>query len=129
MTKKINHTARISQIVAVFAAGWIIGFYLHRRGILTDGQAGILFVVPGMIISGLMLVWYLFQIIKPIAEEKSKQMKKEKLENELLRYKQLAKEGIISNDEYEAKLAEYQDSENEKNITMSFDTIKCGYGK
>ncbi len=109
MTKKINHTARISQIVAVFAAGWIIGFYLHRRGILTDGQAGILFVVPGMIISGLMLVWYLFQIIKPIAEEKSKQMKKEKLENELLRYKQLAKEGIISNDEYEAKLAEYQD--------------------
>ena len=109
MKKKINHAARILQIIAVFATGWIIGFFLHNRGILTDSQAGGFCIVPGMIISGFMLAWYLFQVIKPIVEQRYKYMKKEKLENELLRYKQLAKEGIISNDEYEAKLAEYQD--------------------
>lgn len=104
---KINHKVRIIQILSIFTSGWIIGFFLHSKGVITDSQAGIFFIIPGMTIAGVMLLLYLYQVLIPIIKEKLKKKMVSKLEDELIRHKQLLDNGVISEEEYSSKIQEY----------------------
>lgn len=105
--KKINHIGRIISIILIGNIGVSLEVLFKL-----DSSSSETLIIISIAIASIIAIIYIrdvyLQIIRPIVNEKFKDMKKHQIEEELLRAKELLDNGILTQEEFDQKVKQHK---------------------